>query len=144
MDCPFCSGKDVEARIICRDNLVFAFPSNIPITPGHTLVCPVRHISKIDDLTEVELRAIGQLIIKIKNSLKISFAAQGFNIAFNEGVQAGQSVNHLHVHIVPRQTGDQGIYKYEPREFLYSPGSREVSSEKELISVAGKIKKSLN
>jgi len=142
MDCPFCNGKDVEVRIIHRNDLVFAFPTNIPITPGHTLVCPVRHVSKIDDLTEAELGAIGQLIIKIKNSLKTSFTAQGFNIAFNEGVQAGQSVNHLHVHIVPRRAGDQGIYRYEPREFLYSSGSREVSPEKELISVAEKIKKS--
>ena len=144
MDCPFCDEENINAKLIYKDKLVFVLPTNIPITPGHTLVCPIRHISKIDDLTEAESRAVKKVIIKIKNSLKKSFNAEGFNIAWNEGATAGQSISHLHIHIVPRQAGDAGIYNYEPREFLYRPGSREVSPEKELILVSQKIKKSLN
>ncbi|MCX6722151.1 MAG: HIT family protein [Candidatus Staskawiczbacteria bacterium] len=144
MDCPFCEEKNIKPKTIYKNKLVFAFPTNIPITPGHTLICPVRHISKIDDLTVNEFKAINALIIKIKNSLIKSFGAEGFNIAWNEGISAGQSVSHLHIHIVPRRAGDKGVYKYDPREFLYRPGSREITPKEELISVAKNIKKYLS
>lgn len=143
MACLFCNNKEVELRMIYKDNTVMAFPTNIPITVGHVLVCPVRHISKIDDLLDNEVQAIKNLIIQIKNSLKKSFDAEGFNIAWNEGSVAGQSVDHLHIHIVPRKVGDTGVYKYEPREFLYRPGSRNESSGEELQEVAEFIKGTL-
>ena len=136
MNCPFCDEENINPKIIYKDKLVFAFPTSIPITPGHALICPVRHISNINDLSEKEFKAIKALIIKIKNSLVKSFDAEGFNIAWNEGTSAGQSVSHLHIHIVPRKAGDKGVYKYDPREFLYRPGSREITPKEELISVA--------
>ena len=141
MDCPFCKKEDIDPKIIYRNELVFSFPTNIPITCGHTLICPLRHVSKIDELTSEETEAINRLIIKSKIALKECFGAEGFNIAWNEGLTAGQSINHLHIHLVPRKSGDQGIYKYDPREFLYRPGSREKSPEAELVSIAGSIKK---
>lgn len=120
-----------------------AFPTNIPITPGHTLICPTRHIAKIDQLSDDELKAIRNIIVRLKNGLKKSLNAEGFNVAWNEGSMAGQSIDHLHIHMVPRKTGDAGIYEYEPRKFLYRPGSRNVSSVQELQEVAKLIKKSL-
>jgi diadenosine tetraphosphate (Ap4A) HIT family hydrolase len=122
MNCPFCDDKNVQSRIIFKNDLVMVFPTNIPITVGHTLICPVRHISKIDQLSDEEIKAIKDLIIRIKNSLTKSF-------------------NHLHIHVVPRKAGDTGIYEYEPRQFLYRPGSRNVSPESELKEVAEMIKK---
>jgi diadenosine tetraphosphate (Ap4A) HIT family hydrolase len=76
------------------------------------------------------------MIIRIKNALKKSFDADGFNVAWNEGVSAGQTVDHLHIHIVPRKAGDAGIYEYEPRKFLYRPGSRIKSPKRELREIA--------
>lgn len=143
-NCPYCNDKDIKSRIIFEDNLVMVFPTNIPITIGHLLVCPKRHISKIDDLSDEELKAIKELIIHLKNTLNKSFGAEGFNIALNEGQSAGQSIDHLHIHIVPRKAGDTGIYEYEPRKFLYRPGSRNTSPESELKEIAELIKKDFN
>jgi len=143
MNCPYCFDKDVQSRIIYRDDLVMAFPTNIPITPGHVLVCPVRHIAKIDELSEKELSALKDFIVRIKNSLKKSMGAEGFNVALNEGSMAGQSIGHLHIHVVPRKTGDEGVYEYEPRKFLYRPASRDISPAQELKEVAELITKNL-
>lgn len=143
MSCLFCSNKDIQSRIIFRDDLILAFPTNIPITPGHTLICPVRHVAKIDELSDDEVIAIKSFIARIKDSLKKSLSAEGFNIAWNEGQMAGQSVNHLHIHVVPRKTGDAGVFEYEPRKFLYRPGSREESPERELQEIARLIKQNL-
>lgn len=142
-NCPFCNNPKLESRIIYKDTLVFGFPTNIPITPGHVLICPVRHVAKIDELSEQELVAITNLIIKMKNSLTKAVGAQGFNIAFNEGECAGQSISHLHVHVVPRQPGDQGVYGYEPRKFLYRSGSRSESPDAELQQIGELIKNNL-
>jgi len=60
-------------------------------------------------------------------ALKKALVAEGFNFAWNEGAVAGQTVPHFNLHIVPRTTGDSGIWEYEPREFLYRPGSRAAS-----------------
>lgn len=120
------------------------FPTNIPITPGHVLICPVRHVSKVDDLTAKEFSAIQHVLIKIKAALKKSLRAEGFNVAWNEGGIAGQAVEHLHIHVVPRTEGDMGIYEYDPRKFLYRPGSRSESPLEELREVAEIIKNNLS
>lgn len=141
MDCPFCDIESLKPRLIYKDDFVLAFPSNIPIVPGHIIVCPVRHISKIDEISNEEIIKIKDFIILLKNSLKKSLDAEGFNVAWNEGSMAGQSVNHLHIHVVPRKIGDAGIYEYEPTKFLYRPGSRAESPEVELSEIAELIKK---
>lgn len=143
MNCPYCHSQEVQARLIFQDSLVMAFPTNIPITPGHTLICPTRHVAKLDQLSTEELLALTSLIVRLKNSLIKSGQAEGFNIAWNEGLMAGQAVDHLHIHVVPRKAGDAGIYGYEPRQFLYRPGSRSKSPEAELQAVAKLIKENL-
>jgi len=143
MDCPFCDDENLSVRFIYKDHLVMAFPTNIPITPGHTLICPVRHASKVDELSDQEILAIKAFIVRLKKGLAKSLGAKGFNVAWNEGHTAGQAVDHLHIHIVPRKPGDTGIHEYEPRKFLYRPGSRSESPNGELQAVAELIKKSI-
>jgi len=143
MSCSYCDGKDVEARIIYKDNLVMAFPTNIPITPGHTLMIPIQHVATVAELSTEELTAIKDLLVRIQASLRKCLQAEGFNIAWNEGAAGGQTIDHLHIHIVPRHKGDAGIYQYEPRQFLYRPGAREESTEAELKEVAEMIKNNL-
>ena len=143
MPCPFCEDSLIQSLKISENDLAFAFPTNIPITPGHTLICPKRHASKLSDLTKEELDALMTLRETIVGALKKAFSTEGFNFAWNEGEAAGQSIAHLHLHIVPRKAGDAGIYEYEPRKFLYRPGSREVSPEAELQAVARLISENL-
>lgn len=143
MSCVYCDSPDIAARRITESDLSRVFPTNIPITPGHVLVVPKRHVAKLSELTGEELLDIFGLAERIKAALAKAFGATGFNIAFNEGEVAGQSVPHLHLHVVPRSAGDTGITEYEPRTFLYRPGSREASPEDELRAVAAAIREVL-
>ena len=133
----------IKSRLIIDNELAFAFPSKMPIVPGHILICPKRHVSKIDDLTPDEIRSILLLQKELKQSMIKAFQAEGFNYAWNEGKIAGQSVNHLHLHMLPRKKSDAGILKYEPRKFLYRPGESADSPEQELIEIARLIKRNL-
>lgn len=137
--CVYCTLPEIRERAIVRTELVWAFPTNIPITPGHTIICPVRHAEKFDDLSAEERGAIFALVAQIKAALKKLYGAEGFHHDWNEGKIAGQSVPHFHLHIVPRKQGDEGITEYEPRKFLYRPGSREATPEEELKVIAKEI-----
>ena len=130
----------IKDRIIIENDLAFAFPTNIPIVPGHTLICPKRNVSKIDDLTDDELHAIFNLQKELKKAMINAFCAEGFNYAWNEGKIAGQNISHLHLHMLPRKKADSGIIDYEPRKFLYRTGKRKISPEEELVEVAKLIK----
>ena len=144
MKCAFCEILEIQERQIIENDLAWAFPTNIPITPGHTLISPKRCVSKYEDLSREEKNSIENLRVKICNSLKITFNVEGFNFAWNDGKNCGQSVPHFHLHIVPRKENDSGIHKYEPREFLYRPGSREDSPENELQEVAKMIRNNIS
>jgi len=127
-------------RLIYEDEFVFAFPSKMPIVPGHSLVCPKRRVLTISQLTPEEVVAIFNLLQKLTQAMKQSFGAEGFNYAWNEGDIAGQTVKHLHIHVLPRKKADKGVINYEPRKFLYRPGKRPQSPAEELIKVAKLIK----
>lgn len=103
----------------------------------------MRCVANFNDLTKEEVEDVFALQNKLRKSLQKTFKAKGFNYAWNEGELAGQVVPHFHLHILPRKKGDTGIMQYDPREFLYRPGSREKSSDRKLIVVATKIKKHL-
>ena len=141
--CPYCEIPEIRNREIIRNKFAWAFPTNIPIVPGHILVAPIRCVATFEELTQEEIVAIFDLREKLKKALVKVFKAEGFNYAWNEGKLAGQSVPHFHLHILPRKEGDTGITEYEPRKFLYRPGSREESPESELKAVSELIKKFL-
>ncbi len=144
MDCPFCSNKEVKERIIIENDLAFAFPTNTPIVQGHILICPKRHIQYYEDATMEEKNSIEELRIKIRKALIKALSAQGFNWAWNEEKIGGQSVPHFHLHVVPRKEGDQGVYQYEPREFLYRPSPRTlITPNNELMKIVRQIKEAI-
>ena len=141
--CVYCELPEIKAREIAGNDLAWAFPTNIPIVPGHILIAPRRCVARYDDLTAAEKDAIEALRQKICGALKRTFGAEGFNFAWNEAKLAGQSVPHFHLHVVPRKEGDTGIVEYEPRKFLYRPGERPTSPEEELMGVAKRIQSAL-
>jgi len=143
MRCVYCELPEVKERQIVENDLAWAFPTNIPITPGHTLVVPKRCVAAYEDLIKEEKVAVEDLRVKIVAALRKLSWAEGFNFAWNDGESAGQAVPHFHLHIVPRKVGDEGIYEYDPRKFLYRPGSREKTPESELAAVVTKIKRAL-
>lgn len=140
--CVFCTKEEISDREITGDDLAWAFPTNIPIVPGHILIAPRRCVSKYEDLTTEEKNSIENLRVKMMKTLQKVFGAEGFNYAWNENSVAGQSVPHFHLHVLPRKPGDEGITEYEPRKFLYRPGSRETTPEDELVEICNSIKSS--
>jgi len=146
LQCPFCNfikGKE-EREVIIKNDYAFAFLTNTSIVTGHTLISPIRHINSFDNLTEDEIKAVLNLRSIIRKSLIKTFKAQGFNYAWNENKIAGQNVPHFHLHILPRKEGDTGILEYEPRQFLYRPGSRGETVEEELTLISKLIKRNLS
>lgn len=142
--CAFCTTPENKEREILRNDLVWAFPSKSPIVPGHTLVCPVRCVPTFEDLTTEERSAIFDAMSSIKKSLEKGFGAKGFNHAWNENAEGGQTVSHFHLHLIPRTEEDELRYGFEPRQFLYRPtANRELSPQQELIEVAESIKQNL-
>ncbi|MFA6446130.1 MAG: HIT domain-containing protein [Candidatus Paceibacterota bacterium] len=144
MKCVYCELPEIKAREIVRNDLAWVVPTNIPIVPGHVLIMPIRHVATVSDLTTAELVAIIDLRNRLVPVMKDLFGAEGFNYAWNEEVIAGQSVPHFHLHMLPRKQGDTGITEYEPRKFLYRPGSREATPEAELQSVAKLLREKLD
>jgi len=143
MSCAFCKNLNIKNRTIVENDLAKAFVGMQPIVPGHTLVIPKRCVAKFNELTSEEIKAIFDIMDKVKTALQKTFKCEGFNHAWNENLISGQTVPHFHLHIVPRRQGDEGIYEYEPRKFLYRSGSRANSEQEELSEVAELIKSNL-
>lgn len=133
--CVYCTKQEIKDREITGNDLAWVFPTNIPIVPGHVLIAPRRCVAKYEDLTGEEKDSIEKLRVQIISALRKTFNAEGFNYAWNENPIAGQSVPHFHLHVLPRKEGDEGITEYEPRKFLYRPGSRETTPEEELAKI---------
>ena len=78
-----------------------------PISPGHTLIVPKRHVASFFDLTPEERADLLALLDAAKADLDRELSPQGYNIGINDGAAAGQTVPHLHIHLIPRFAGDQ-------------------------------------
>lgn len=103
--CPFCT-LPLE-RIIDSNDLALVIRDGYPVSPGHTLVIPKRHIGSWFEITQAEQQALLDLLAKAKVVLEAEFKPNGYNIGINDGPTAGQTVPHLHMHLIPRYNGDQ-------------------------------------
>jgi ATP adenylyltransferase len=102
--CIFCT-LPVERRI-AENELAIAVADAFPVTQGHTLVIPRRHAATWFDLYEPERRAISLLLERLKTQISEDETVSGFNIGMNCGDDAGQTISHAHVHLIPRRSGD--------------------------------------
>lgn len=103
-ECIFCNKP--EAEIIASNELAKAFFDKYPVSKGHVLITPRRHVASYFEATPAELEAINQLIFAVKDMLDGRYNPDGYNIVANVGQAAGQVVFHLHVHLIPRYWGD--------------------------------------
>lgn len=103
--CPFCNLPDT--RIRARNDLALATGDAYPVAPGHTLVIPVRHVGSFFDSTPAEREALLALLDLTKQQLQAEFGAAGYHIGINDGAAAGQTIAHLHLHLVPGYPGDR-------------------------------------
>lgn len=102
--CPFCTLDD--SRIVIANDHALAIWDGFPVTPGHCLVVPRRHVPSFFEVTESERAAMFDLVTRMQGLLVAERAPDGFNIGVNDGTAAGQTVMHLHIHLIPRYSGD--------------------------------------
>jgi len=103
-DCPFCNAD--QSKLLLANEHATAFLDGFPVTPGHTLIVPRRHISSLFEATREEQAAFLDLLAETRGLLLAGRNPDGFNIGINDGVAAGQTVMHLHIHLIPRYAGD--------------------------------------
>ena len=107
-NCPFCNIEKTtdKSRIVYQDDTWIAIYDNYPVSEGHVLLIPKRHVETFFNLNMIELGSLGVTIGIIKMILDKKFHPDGYNIGTNCGEAAGQTVMHCHIHIIPRYKGD--------------------------------------
>jgi diadenosine tetraphosphate (Ap4A) HIT family hydrolase len=103
-NCPFCNLD--KSRVILANAHALAIYDGYPISPGHTLLIPKRHVASFFELTAEEQTAMFFLLAEMRQLLLTERNPDGFNIGINDGAAAGQTVMHLHIHLIPRYAGD--------------------------------------
>lgn len=102
--CTFCELS--ERSLLADSSLTVAFEDAYPVSPGHALVVPRRHVATYFEATAEEKAAIWDLVDRLRRLLTERYKPDGFNVGFNAGISAGQTVMHAHIHVIPRYVGD--------------------------------------
>jgi len=105
--CLFCTAVAERNREVLAENASFvAVYDNFPVNEGHTLILPKRHIETVFELDDHEAADLVAILRVAKEHLDSAFHPDGFNVGINSGEAAGQTISHLHVHLIPRYRGD--------------------------------------
>lgn len=120
--CDFCNREG--RKIIAENDDFYSFFDHYPVNPGHALVVPKEHYKEIEDIPFEKVHNMIEVIRKTRRYIYIFYDPDGFNVGMNLGYAAGQTINHLHFHIIPRYKGDVpdprgGIRGVIPNKKLY-------------------------
>ena len=102
--CPFC--RIDPSKILAENDHALALADGFPVTEGHALIVPRRHVASFFETTKEEQSALFELVAQVREQLLEQHAPDGFNIGINDGGAAGQTVMHMHIHLIPRYAGD--------------------------------------
>ena len=122
LKCPFCN--PLAEDIVARNDLCYALWDRFPVSRGHLLVIPFRHVPDYFSLTGEEKQALLALVDAGRGIIEENFQPAGYNIGLNVGSAAGQTVMHCHCHVIPRYAGDVrdprgGVRWVVPRKSRY-------------------------
>jgi diadenosine tetraphosphate (Ap4A) HIT family hydrolase len=102
-DCIFCAPR---SEPLAANGLAIAIMAGYPVSPGHALIVPRRHEPDFFSLTADEQAALMALVNPVREVLAEQFAPDAFNLGVNAGRAAGQTIQHVHLHVIPRYVGD--------------------------------------
>jgi diadenosine tetraphosphate (Ap4A) HIT family hydrolase len=100
--CLFCEPRGVTRR----NDLAYCARDTYPVSPGHSLVIPLRHCASFFELTREEMMACLDLVVTERSALDEEFQPDGYNVGVNVNRAGGQSIFHVHIHLIPRYAGD--------------------------------------
>lgn len=135
IDCVFCKiiAGEIPAHKIYENDEVLAFLDIHPVNPGHVLIVPKAHFENMLDAPAHVLSAMSEVSQKIAKAVMKTVGAEGFNLNVNNGKMAGQVIFHLHMHIVPRFSGD-GLRLWTGREYKEGEAEMLVKNIKSALS----------
>ncbi len=107
---------EIPCQRVFENAHLLAFLDVNPLAEGHTLVVPKRTVAVFEDLTAEEAAELGRQLPILARKIVAATGAEGFNILINRGQVAGQEVQHVHVHIIPRRAGDGLGYRWRPQQ----------------------------
>lgn len=115
-DCIFCAivRGEAAAEVVYADDATLAFMDHAPLVPGHVLVIPRGHYRALWDLDDAAAGALMRTIVLVSGAVNAAMEPEGMNLFHSTGAAAGQSVFHVHVHVVPRNPGDRFRPPYVP------------------------------
>lgn len=115
-NCIFCkiANGDIPSATVYEDDQFRAILDLGPAAKGHALILPKSHFKDICEADEVIAKKLFPLAARIGKALKTELGASGFNVVQNNGTCAGQTVFHLHVHVIPRYEGGPSMVTWEP------------------------------
>jgi diadenosine tetraphosphate (Ap4A) HIT family hydrolase len=137
--CFFCDIQiQDDDKLIDSNQYFFARYDDFPISNGHCEIIPKEHIVSFFDLTSDQMLALYNLIKEIKLKLDIKFKPDAYNIGINDGLAAGRTQHHLHVHLIPRYIGDVenprgGIRNIIPQKADYIPEMSKIESKRDYL-----------
>jgi diadenosine tetraphosphate (Ap4A) HIT family hydrolase len=103
-ECPFCPPP--EERVFWRGRHVLAIWDGFPVAAGHALLIPKRHVVTWNEASREEQAELLEALARARAAIELEHQPDGYNFGVNDGVAAGQSVMHLHMHVIPRYAGD--------------------------------------
>ncbi|OYT57912.1 MAG: HIT family protein [Candidatus Aenigmarchaeota archaeon ex4484_14] len=106
MSCLFCEIQRKKNKIIAENETFIAIFDDMPVNAGHCLIIPKRHVISFFDLTAKEVKDCYELTKRVKEYVDKKFSPDAYNIGINEGRVAGRTIDHLHIHLIPRYVGD--------------------------------------
>ena len=119
--CPFCTLS--AGALVWSSGLAFAIRDRFPVSPGHTLIIPRRHVETYFDAAPEEQVDLWRAVEGVKRAIDEELHPDGYNVGFNAGEAAGQTVMHLHIHLIPRFRGDMDDPRGGVRHVIPSRGN---------------------
>jgi len=108
MSCIFCriAAGEIPAEIVAKDEHTVAFLDIAPLADGHTVVIPRAHVATVEDMTPADADALFRMVRRVAGPVRSAVGAAGSTIGVNNGAATGQTIPHVHVHVVPRTSND--------------------------------------
>jgi len=134
-NCIFCkmAAGQIPVTKVYEDDVVLAFLDIGPVSDGHTLIIPKQHYGRLDDCPADLLGQVATRLGKISKAVSCAMNSEGYNLLCNNGKAAGQIVEHLHFHLIPRNSGDRIFTEWPAHK--YQQGRQE--------QIAAKIRKNI-